>query len=194
MSPLVRHIELAGLHRELGAKFGPFAGYDMPIQYPAGLKAEHLHTRSQAGLFDVSHMGQLRIRSRDGHLHYVSNSDLTNLTLENLSMGTGYIAVTIGFEMSAEVEAMDVLPAIQTSAAAALASDPSVDPDHPIGVHIEGLEGSTLKCVVLLRYLAEKDTYRLRTATLEAVRETLVRMDALDSSEVAVVRRAAHPA
>lgn len=135
-----------------------------------------------------------RIRSRDGHLHYVSNSDLTNLTLENLSMGTGYIAVTIGFEMSAEVEAMDVLPAIQTSAAAALASDPSVDPDHPIGVHIEGLEGSTLKCVVLLRYLAEKDTYRLRTATLEAVRETLVRMDALDSSEVAVVRRAAHPA
>ena len=66
MSPLVRQIELAGLHRELGAKFGPFAGYDMPIQYPAGLKAEHLHTRSQAGLFDVSHMGQLHIRARDG--------------------------------------------------------------------------------------------------------------------------------
>jgi len=66
MNPMVRQIPLAGLHRELGAKFGPFAGYDMPIQYPAGLKTEHLHTRSQAGLFDVSHMGQLQIRARDG--------------------------------------------------------------------------------------------------------------------------------
>lgn len=62
----IRQIALAGLHRELGARFGAFAGFDMPIQYPAGLKAEHLHTRSQAGLFDVSHMGQLRIRARDG--------------------------------------------------------------------------------------------------------------------------------
>ena len=66
MDPVVRQIPLAGLHRELGAKFGPFAGYDMPIQYPAGLKSEHLHTRSQAGLFDVSHMGQLHIRALDG--------------------------------------------------------------------------------------------------------------------------------
>ena len=66
MNPIARQIPLAGLHRELGAKFGPFAGYDMPIQYPAGLKSEHLHTRSQAGLFDVSHMGQLHIRARDG--------------------------------------------------------------------------------------------------------------------------------
>lgn len=57
----MKSIPLASLHEELGAKFGPFAGYQMPIQYPAGLKAEHLHTRSHAGLFDVSHMGQLRI-------------------------------------------------------------------------------------------------------------------------------------
>lgn len=62
----VRRIALDALHRELGAKFGPFAGFDMPIQYPAGLKAEHAHTRTAAGLFDVSHMGQLRIRARDG--------------------------------------------------------------------------------------------------------------------------------
>jgi aminomethyltransferase len=41
----------------------PFAGYDMPVQYPAGILAEHLHTRSAAGLFDVSHMGQIRIRA-----------------------------------------------------------------------------------------------------------------------------------
>jgi aminomethyltransferase len=52
---------LDALHRELGARMGAFAGYDMPIQYPLGLKGEHLHTRSQAGLFDVSHMGQIRV-------------------------------------------------------------------------------------------------------------------------------------
>jgi aminomethyltransferase len=61
-----KQIPLAVLHREQGAKFGPFAGYDMPIQYPSGLKAEHLHTRLEAGLFDVSHMGQLRIVAKDG--------------------------------------------------------------------------------------------------------------------------------
>ena len=49
---------LHALHVELGARMGPFAGYDMPIQYPAGVLAEHLHTRKAAGLFDVSHMGQ----------------------------------------------------------------------------------------------------------------------------------------
>ena len=62
----IRAIPLESVHRALGAKFGPFAGYEMPIQYPAGLKAEHLATRERAGLFDVSHMGQLRIRARDG--------------------------------------------------------------------------------------------------------------------------------
>jgi len=64
----VRELPLAPLHRALGARMGPFAGYSMPIQYPAGLKAEHLHTRCEAGLFDVSHMGQLRLRARDGTL------------------------------------------------------------------------------------------------------------------------------
>ena len=49
------------LHIELGARMVPFAGYSMPVQYPAGLMAEHHHTRSAAGLFDVSHMGQLRL-------------------------------------------------------------------------------------------------------------------------------------
>ena len=59
-SPL-RHTALDSLHRELGAKMVPFAGYDMPVQYPAGVLAEHNHTRTLAGLFDVSHMGQVRI-------------------------------------------------------------------------------------------------------------------------------------
>ncbi|WP_442909562.1 glycine cleavage system aminomethyltransferase GcvT [Hydrogenophaga sp.] len=52
---------LHALHTELGARMVPFAGYSMPVQYPAGLMAEHHHTRSAAGLFDVSHMGQLRL-------------------------------------------------------------------------------------------------------------------------------------
>ena len=42
--------------------WSPFAGYEMPVQYPAGIIAEHLHTRAKAGLFDVSHMGQIALR------------------------------------------------------------------------------------------------------------------------------------
>ncbi len=56
---------LYDLHRELGARMVPFAGYEMPLQYPAGILAEHRHCRAQAALFDVSHMGQLRIRGED---------------------------------------------------------------------------------------------------------------------------------
>jgi aminomethyltransferase len=55
------HTPLDALHRELGAKMVPFAGYDMPVQYPSGIIKEHLHTRESAGLFDVSHMGQIII-------------------------------------------------------------------------------------------------------------------------------------
>ncbi len=56
---------LHALHLELGARMVPFAGYAMPVQYPAGLMAEHRHTRNAAGLFDVSHMGQLRLVGPD---------------------------------------------------------------------------------------------------------------------------------
>jgi aminomethyltransferase len=56
---------LHALHLELGARMVPFAGYSMPVQYPQGLMAEHLHTRAAAGLFDVSHMGQLRLVGAD---------------------------------------------------------------------------------------------------------------------------------
>lgn len=52
---------LNALHRELGGKMVEFAGYEMPVQYPAGIMAEHLHTRDKAGLFDVSHMGQVKL-------------------------------------------------------------------------------------------------------------------------------------
>jgi len=52
-------------HVDLGAKMVPFAGYDMPVQYPMGVKGEHLHTREKAGLFDVSHMGQVFLMPDD---------------------------------------------------------------------------------------------------------------------------------
>ena len=56
---------LNALHLELGARMVPFAGYHLPVQYPAGVVAEHHHTRTAAGLFDVSHMGQLRLHGPD---------------------------------------------------------------------------------------------------------------------------------
>ena len=56
---------LHDLHVELGAKMVPFAGYEMPVNYPAGILAEHLHCRQAAGLFDVSHMGQVRLRAEN---------------------------------------------------------------------------------------------------------------------------------
>jgi aminomethyltransferase len=58
---------LYSLHRELGARLVPFAGYEMPVQYPTGILAEHAHVRSAAGLFDVSHMGQVRLTAKPGH-------------------------------------------------------------------------------------------------------------------------------
>ena len=63
----LRRTPLYDLHRRARrAAWCRFAGYDMPVQYPAGIIAEHLHTRAQAGLFDVSHMGQVRLRGADG--------------------------------------------------------------------------------------------------------------------------------
>ena len=58
-------VPLNDLHIALGARMVPFAGYSMPVQYPEGLIAEHKHTRASAGLFDVSHMGQLRLVGPD---------------------------------------------------------------------------------------------------------------------------------
>ena len=62
---LLLETPLTALHQELGAKLVSFAGYSMPISYPKGIIAEHNHTRSQAGLFDVSHMGQITVVGDD---------------------------------------------------------------------------------------------------------------------------------
>ena len=63
--PLLQKTPLHALHVELGGKMVPFAGYDMPVQFPAGILKEHLHTREKAGLFDVSHMGQAFLSGGD---------------------------------------------------------------------------------------------------------------------------------
>lgn len=62
----IKRTPLYPLHTELGASMAPFAGYEMPMRYPAGILKEHLHVRAAAGLFDVSHMGQIEVRAKDG--------------------------------------------------------------------------------------------------------------------------------
>jgi len=64
--PSLKRTPLHALHVASGGKMVPFAGYDMPVQYSSGVLREHLHTRSRAGLFDVSHMGQIALRPKSG--------------------------------------------------------------------------------------------------------------------------------
>jgi aminomethyltransferase len=64
----LKHTPLHALHLARGGKMVPFAGYDMPVQYPTGVMKEHLHTRGNAGLFDVSHMGQIALHAKSGHI------------------------------------------------------------------------------------------------------------------------------
>ena len=59
-------LPLDGWHRARGGRMVPFAGYEMPVQFAPGVLKEHLHTRASAGLFDVSHMGQIAVRPKSG--------------------------------------------------------------------------------------------------------------------------------
>ncbi len=79
---------LAPLHGELGAKMVPFAGYSMPVQY-SGVKPEHLHTREKAGLFDVSHMGQVIVKGEHAcaELERLIPVDLQALAIGHQSYG-----------------------------------------------------------------------------------------------------------
>ncbi len=74
---------LHALHTELGARMVPFGGYDMPVQYPKGILAEHRHTRVAAGLFDVSHMGQVLLKgdAADAALESLVPVDIVDLGL-----------------------------------------------------------------------------------------------------------------
>jgi len=84
MTDSLKSTPLADLHRELGARMVPFAGYEMPVQYPTGIISEHLHTREHAGLFDVSHMGQFSV-SGPGVTEALET--LLPLDLQNLAKG-----------------------------------------------------------------------------------------------------------
>jgi len=78
-SSSLKQTPLHALHLELGGKMVPFAGYEMPVQYPLGILKEHLHTRNRAGLFDVSHMGQAFLLGPD--------HETTSAALEKLVPG-----------------------------------------------------------------------------------------------------------
>jgi aminomethyltransferase len=80
-SPLLLRTPLYDLHVGRGARMVAFAGYEMPVQYNGGIVAEHLHTRAKAGLFDVSHMGQIRLRGKEavGALERLVPGDIAGL-------------------------------------------------------------------------------------------------------------------
>ncbi|HEX5386986.1 MAG TPA: glycine cleavage system aminomethyltransferase GcvT [Gemmatimonadales bacterium] len=77
--PELRETPLASVHRALGARMVPFAGYDMPVQYPTGIIAEHQAVRTGAGVFDVSHMGEFEITGpdRNAFLNRITCNDVT---------------------------------------------------------------------------------------------------------------------
>ncbi|WBA83283.1 glycine cleavage system aminomethyltransferase GcvT [Endozoicomonas sp. GU-1] len=83
-SESLKRTPLYGLHLARGAKIVPFAGYEMPVQYPSGVKNEHIHTRSKAGLFDVSHMGQLKL-SGEGADYFLES--LVPVDIAGLAIG-----------------------------------------------------------------------------------------------------------
>jgi len=78
-SEILRRTPLHALHLELGGKMVPFAGYEMPVQYSAGILKEHLHTRASCGLFDVSHMGQAFLAGDTAALERVTPADVAGL-------------------------------------------------------------------------------------------------------------------
>jgi aminomethyltransferase len=78
---------LYDLHLKQGAKMVPFAGYEMPVQYPMGVMKEHLHTRQKAGLFDVSHMGQVVLRGKSYQQVAVELEALIPMDVINLNEG-----------------------------------------------------------------------------------------------------------
>src|SRR5262245_1050199 len=96
----LRQTPLSALHRRLGARMVPFAGYEMPVQYKAGIVAEHVWTRTNAGLFDVSHMGQIVLEGADHPTLAVALERLVPADIAGLEPGriryTQFIASTGG--------------------------------------------------------------------------------------------------
>jgi aminomethyltransferase len=85
----IQKTPLNGLHRSLGARMVPFAGYEMPVQFQMGVLKEHLHTRSAAGLFDVSYMGQIALRPKSRDLTDAAAALERLVPMDVLALGEG---------------------------------------------------------------------------------------------------------
>lgn len=85
----LKQTPLTDLHKTLGARMVPFAGYEMPVQYPAGVMAEHLHCRGNAGLFDVSHMGQVIVTAPGGYAQAAAALEAL-IPVDLLDLGEGW--------------------------------------------------------------------------------------------------------
>ena len=81
-APSLKQTPLNSAHRNLGGKMVDFGGWDMPVNYPAGMIAEHLRTRTHSGLFDVSHMGEIHVDGKDAisFVNRLCSNDVTKLT------------------------------------------------------------------------------------------------------------------
>src|SRR4051812_32856711 len=86
----LKRTPLYNIHAALGAKIVPFAGFEMPVQYPTGITAEHKAVREKAGLFDVSHMGEFMIRGPRAvdFVNYVTTNDVAALTIGQVHYST----------------------------------------------------------------------------------------------------------
>ena len=86
----LKRTPLYGTHAELGAKLVPFAGYEMPVQYPSGITAEHRAVRERCGLFDVSHMGEFIVRGPDAvpFVDYVTTNNVAALAVGQVHYST----------------------------------------------------------------------------------------------------------
>ena len=80
-APTLKQTPLNAAHRRLGGRMVEFGGWDMPVQYPAGTVEEHLRTRTHAGLFDVSHMGEFEVKGPDAiaFVNRICSNDVTKL-------------------------------------------------------------------------------------------------------------------
>src|ERR1700741_1548403 len=87
-APLLR-TPLHKFHLERGARLVAFAGYEMPVQYPTGILTEHLHTRAAAGLFDVSHMGQIAVHPMSGRLEDAAHALERLLPIDIIGLAQG---------------------------------------------------------------------------------------------------------
>ena len=125
---------LHALHIELGAKMVPFGGYDMPVQYASGILAEHKHTRTAAGLFDVSHMGKVRVHG-PGSLDFL-NGVLAN-DLERIAP-----SVTVAFEHFPRLETAGIKKVVNGPFTFAPDGNPLVGP-------VKGLKNYWVACGVM---------------------------------------------